>query len=156
MTDPHEKIILDDVKNFGWHAVAIVDDPALTFVYTVGLMETVNHPELCVFGLKSDSAHQLLSAMVGMIRRGHGFFAGERFEDHARNPLRIDSVSEHWHPQFFGYAMWHCRHRGKIGSLKMMQVLWSDRDGRFPDEVDCKPEVAAAQPILREPPHARN
>src|SRR5688572_23904947 len=97
MYDPHEKVILEDVKKFGWHAVTIIDDPALTFVYTVGLMETTNHPELCVFGLKSDSAHQLLSAMVRIIREGQGVIPGERFQDHAGNPLRIDSVSEQWH-----------------------------------------------------------
>jgi hypothetical protein len=156
MTDPHEKIILDDVKNFGWHAVGINDDPAGAFVYTVGLMETANHPEICIFGLRSDSAHQLLSAMVRIIREGQPFMPGERFQDHTRNPFRIDHVSQEWHTRFFGYAMWHCRHRGKIGSLQMMQVLWSDDDGRFPGEPHCNPQVMAAQPVLRDPPHKHN
>ena len=148
MIDPEEQGILDTVQKHGWSAMAIDDDPAGRFIYTVGLMETFNHPELCVFGLHSSRAHGILSAMVKIIRGGASFAPGEPLVDPTGHPLLVAEVSVKWHERFFGYAMWHCRHCGRMGELSVLQVLWSDHQGRFPDDSSCDPKVIAMQPVL--------
>jgi hypothetical protein len=48
----------------------------------------------------------------------------------------------------FGYAMWHRRYVGKIGTLEAVQCVWPDKAGLFPGEPGCDAEVEALQPDL--------
>src|SRR5690348_5316221 len=59
--DESEQKVLDDIKNFGWHCVHILAEHDLPqYSFTVGLFESYGHPELIMFGLASETAHQIL------------------------------------------------------------------------------------------------
>jgi hypothetical protein len=67
----YEQDIAADVERIGWSAVSIAD-VSPSFVYSVGLMFSLGHPELIVFGL-ADEGYDVLRAMVEDIRGGRSF-----------------------------------------------------------------------------------
>jgi hypothetical protein len=147
MTDEDE--IAAVVREHGWYAASIYDhDPP--FLFTIGLMQSWNHPELITFGLESQIAHPILSAMVRDIRAGTFFREPGTFlgvlADHYR--IGIRRVHPTQHQLYLGYAMGYCRYLGRIGELEAVQVFWPDKAGKFSFEVGCDLEVFRCQPRL--------
>ena len=58
-------------------------------------------------------------------------------------------VAERHHAEYVGYAMWHRRRVGRIGTLQVLQLIWPDKAGLFPDEAGCNPKVVELQPLLQ-------
>jgi hypothetical protein len=144
-----EEEIAEVVREFGWYAASIYDhDPP--FLYSIGLLSTLAHPEFVVFGLESNNAHALLSGLIRDIRAGqsfalpgvHALNLGEDF----RVALRL--VHESQHPLYLGLAMGYCRHLGRIGQLQAVQVFWPDLSSKFPFDVGCDLDVYRLQPRL--------
>ena len=115
---------------------------------TVGLMFSLGHAELIVFGL-GDEGYNVLRAMVEDIRGGRSFADPGAYEGVlAQGFIATRRVHPSQHESYFGYAMGYCRERGRIGALAAVQVFWPDRVGRFPFERECDEAVRAAQPRL--------
>ncbi len=141
--------IADDVRQYGWSAQNVFDhDPP--FLYSVGLMQTENHPEFIVFGLEPDNAHALVSALVRDIRAGarfdqagiHTIIIGDEFRVGFR---RVHPTQQ---PLYLGFAMGFCTNIGRIGELEAVQAFWPDANGKFPFEVGCDLGVYQCQPRL--------
>ena len=141
--------IAEVVREHGWFAASISDhDPS--FLYSIGLTQTWNHPELILFSLGPNDAHALFSAMIRKIRAGRpftqqGVYAVTLAEDHR---VGIRRVHPSQHPLYLGFAMSYCRYLGRIGELEAVQVFWPDSGGRFPFEVGCDLGVYQCQPRL--------
>jgi hypothetical protein len=144
-----EEEIAEVVREHGWFAASISDHHP-PFVYSIGLMQTCDHPELIVFGLEPSDAHGLLSRVVRGIRAGstyaqpgvYGTVLGEQ------NRIGVRRVHPTQHPLYLGFAMGYCRHIGRIGELEAVQVFWPDSGGKFPFEVGCDLGVYQCQPRL--------
>ncbi len=144
-----EAEIAEIVREYGWFAADIYDHSP-PFVYSVGLMQTCDHPELIIFGLEPGDAHGILSNMFHAIRNGESFretctyvgiLTGHR-------SVGIRPVDPSQHPLYLGLAMGYCRFIGRIGELMAVQVFWPDQIGKFPFEVGCDLEVYRRQPRL--------
>ncbi len=148
-----ERRVIDDVRAYGWHGVWVAEDEeGPGFNYSVGLLESLEHPELILFGLKREVMHDIMWEMVRSIQ------AGRRFEQ----PGLYDGIIEglacavrpvHATQQrlYLGYALWYLRWRGGQRELQAVQVFWPGKDGRFPWEPGCAAVVAARQPLLYRP-----
>jgi hypothetical protein len=145
-----EEEIAEVVREHGWYAANVYDgDPP--FLYTIGLMQTLGHPEFIMFGLEADNAHALFAHLVRDIRAGRSYDEAD---------VRTVSIggNEHWvgfrrvhptqHELYLGFAMGYCRHIGRSGELEAMQVFWPDSTGKFPFDVDCDLDVYQLQPRL--------
>ena len=129
----------------GWHAISVTDHPP-GFVYTCGLMTTFGHPEVIIFGLSPIAAYSVLEVLVADIRSGRSFAESGLYEGVLVDfPLAVRPVDPTQYELYLGYAMGHCRHTGKTGRLVAVQVFWPDKQGRFPFEVRCDPEISALQ-----------
>src|SRR5262249_53986273 len=64
--------IAEVVRQFGWYAASISDHEP-PFLYTIGLMQSFNHPDLILFGLDADNTHALFSQLVDDIRAGKSY-----------------------------------------------------------------------------------
>ncbi len=143
----YEQKIAADVERVGWSAISI-SDVSPSFVYTVGLMFSLGHPELIVFGL-ADEGYNVLGAMVEDIRGGRSFASPGTYHGVlAQGSISTRPVHPSQHDPYLGYAMGYCRERGRLGELEAVQVFWPDRAGRFPFDRDCDEAVWAAQPRL--------
>jgi hypothetical protein len=143
-----EDIINEDIRKNGWSALSVSDaDPP--FLYTVGLMQSWNHPELVIFGLESGEAHRVISLIVqsiscGGLYRDAGTFSGlERSAS-----IGIRAVHPTQHPLFLGYAMGQCRAIGRWGELQTVQIFWPVKNGKFPFDPGCDLETFRRQPRL--------
>jgi hypothetical protein len=152
MFDESEQRVVDDVARYGWHLVGVnadLDGPA--FAYTIGLVRTLGHPEVIMFGLAIDTMWRILNAIGEQVRGGHSFVAAGLYDDLIeRYPCKVVPVAERFHSRYLGFAMWYARYAGAIGDLSAVQCLWPDRAGRFPDEAGCDPSIVALQPRLTE------
>jgi hypothetical protein len=149
--DETEQKILEDIERHGWSVICILEDASgPSFVYSIGMMHTLNHPEIIIFGLDIDLMWRMVNGIGDDIQNGRTFTERGLYEEILEGfACRIEPVDDSHHPTYLGYAMWHRRHIGQIGTLQAVQCLWPDRNGRFPDEPGCHPEVVRLQPLLR-------
>jgi len=140
----------EDVRNHGW-SLASVCDHRPPFHYTIGLMHTLGHPEFVVFGLDSDNAHALLTALIRDIRAGRSF-ADSGIQtillggtEHRVGFRRVHPTQ---HEFYLGFAMGFLSNIGRMGELDAIQAFWPDTNGKFPFEVGCDLDVCLLQPRL--------
>jgi len=147
-----EETIAADIERLGWIAISVRDiDPP--FLYTVGLMQTFDHPEAIVFGLEPNAAHSILAVVVANLRTGRRYKEAGEYEDVLDGyPISVRLVHPLWHEHYFGYAMGFCREIGRIGGLQAIQLFWPDRHGRSPFESNCDLDTYRCQPRLDLPP----
>jgi len=75
-----------DVAEYGWHVVMVSgDEEGPGFAYSVGLKETFGHPEIIMFGLRSDLMHTLINDLGEMLRQGQTLAVGEPVHGLVRN-----------------------------------------------------------------------
>src|SRR6516162_6589826 len=123
----------EDVRVYGW-SMASISDQFSSFQYTIGLMETLDHPEFIVFGLEAGNGHALFSGLVRDIRgrrsfEDPGIYIVKLGGDEHRVGIR--SVHQTQHPLYLGFAMGFLTHIGRMGELEAMQAFWPDHAGMF-------------------------
>lgn len=151
--DEIQRRALDDIKQYGWHLITVPDDDeGPGFVYSVGMMQTLNHPEIIMFGLEPELMADVIDGMGHQIRKGRCFARPGLVDDFLKDyPCKIVPVAKQWHAEYLGYAIWHRRYLGQPDTLQAVQCLWPDKRGRFPDEPSCSPNIKACQPLLARP-----
>jgi hypothetical protein len=141
--------IAEVVREHGWFAASVSDgDPP--FLYSIGLMQSYDHPELIVFGLEPDDAHALFSGLIRDIRAGKSFSKPGEYTvtlgtDFQVGIRRVDPTQ---HPLYLGLAMAYLTNRGQIGELEAVQAFWPDSTGKFPFDPGCELGVFHSQPRL--------
>jgi hypothetical protein len=60
------------------------------------------------------------------------------------SPVLFKTVDQRWYKAFFGTAIAFYRRP----SIPFLQILWADRDERFPTTLGCDPAVRDRQPSL--------
>lgn len=144
-----EEEIAEVVRQYGWYAASIFDHEP-PFLYTIGLMQTLDHPEMIVFGLDPENAHALFSSLVEQIRVGQSFASPQVHTlsiGRGEHQVGIRRVHPTQH-LYLGFAMGYCRFIGRPGELEAVEVFWPDAKGKFPFDVGCELSVYQAQPRL--------
>lgn len=145
-----EAEISEVVRRSGWFG-ANVSDGEPPFLYSIGLLQTFDHPELIVFGLEPQIASDLLSRIVQAIRDGQEFADRVTTTIHANGTdllLAFRKVHRTKHPLYLGYAMGYCRRTGRWDGLEALQVYWPDNGGKFPFDVGFDSDLSELQPRL--------
>ena len=147
--DDSDRQVLRDIEAHGWHGVLIEDDEPSTYVFSVGVLHTLDHPEFVMFGLDAKLMHQVIWGAYRFVQGGRRFETEGLYEDLLEwYAVAIRTVHLSWHAHYLGYAQWHRRYVGKTGSLRAVQIVWPDKAGLFPWEPGCHPSVIALQPRL--------
>jgi Domain of unknown function (DUF4262) len=133
--------VVSDIAEYGWHGVHVADsiDPHV-WSYSIGLLETWKHPELILFGLPFETAHQVIWDAIYDIERGVRFGPLDRWEVFKNGyEATFLPVDPRW-LEFMGQALRH--YDDDVGAL---QCAWPDRERRMPWEAGYDD---AAQPLL--------
>lgn len=151
MLDETEQNILTDIGRYGWSLIGVPEcAEGPSFVYSIGMMHTLDHPEVIMFGLDIELMWRIVNDIGADVRNGRRFIDTGLYEGVIEGfACKVKPVAEAHHTTYLGYAMWHRRHVGRIGTLRAVQCLWPDRDGVFPDEQNCDPDVVRLQPLLQ-------
>jgi hypothetical protein len=114
------------------------DDLGPSFAYTVGLWHTHRSPELAMFGLD-------IYLMQDGIAAGEPVEADqERHDLIKRYPVVLKQVDLRWYREYFGQAIAFYRRP----PFPILEVVWPDRDGRFPWQPEHRQQHPALQPKL--------
>jgi hypothetical protein len=148
---PAEQKLLDDVDEFGLHIVHVAETEAAPgYSFSVGLWESFEQPEVVVVGLPDEVAEDLLNSLADEAAEGTRFLAGQ---DHqglvVGYPVRFVGVPEAMVPTWLPTAQW--AYAG--ATFPCVQLVWPDKQGRWPWDPAVREGFAAAQPVLgREAP----
>jgi len=143
------------LDRYGWTVIA-VDEGAggPAFAYTVGLSAKFGSPELCVAGLPSRAAGELLGKLVEDVSAGRLSLDGDNVP--AGLGETQDCVWRRVHPsQFvgdnFGALLRWREEEGAASSPEAYQWVWPDDEGRLPFDSACRLEVRMMQTPLWAP-----
>lgn len=148
--DKHDCIdddnLLDDVKKFGWAVILIeASDYLPGFGYTVGLWKNYNHPEIISFGLRTETLHSILNIAGEIVKSGVQLYVNKDYDDFfENNSARLLKVDYRNISDYFGYAISFNNHE----DFPALQLVWTDRNNKFPWEQDFEEEFIFKQPLL--------
>ena len=148
--NPAEQKVLDDVEQYGLHVVNVLAEGDLPeFSYTIGLYKNFNHPEVLVYGLPRNRAHPLLNDVGDEVRAGKKYLAGQTYDDFLegyRCTFRTIPVTQY--PEYLGWASWFYDH----GPFPSLQLVYPDREGRWPWQEGVSEGFRSCQLILADVP----
>ena len=142
----NEKKLLDDIKKYGWAVLSIENSAYLpNFSYTVGLWKNYNHPELICFGLTSKTLQTVLNIGGEIVKSGKIIEVGKIYDDFFENgSTSFLNVAQANIADYFGYAQWFNDYK----EFEALQLIWTDRDDRFPWDSEYSEEFTWKQPLL--------
>ena len=136
-----------DIARVGWHIVLVEGEDTPGFLYTVGLWQSYQHPELLIVAPGKEA-----SGFAGNISElGKRVAAGEVLTP--KVPIdkafaKFDGVAREIHktlrPRYFGVA--EAVYEGR--DYPALQVFWPDRQSRYPWESQADSKLFSAQPLL--------
>ncbi len=137
-------IMQEMIDKHGW---VITGVPGL-IIYTIGLIDKFQHPELLIHGLNPTQSESILRCAVDCVKDGVKFIPGSLHtgvvRDYKVKPLRVDPSNYHdWLGQALDY---HGR------SLDVLQLLWPDTNLKYPGDkgyekrFDCQKRFDVRRP----------
>jgi hypothetical protein len=137
------------VDEHGW-AVQYVSGTAESppYAYTVGLA-AAGSSELLVYGLPREVSHHLCTEAVARAE-SEGALEPHRDYDGILSGFPARFLPMAGAQEVDEFAVVRRLWRGL--DFEAFQLVWPDRDGRFPWEADCDPDVVRAQPLRGAPP----
>jgi len=143
----YERDVVAKVRKYGWFQLRVVGDEKspLSFSYTTGFWRTLGAPEILLFSLPEQTAHNVLWDVFRYLKSGQrpqagvpvsGIFgnANAVFLPVARRNYQTYMRTTRW---FYGHEDFPC-----------FQLFWPDRQGRFPWEAEFEVEFRKDQPDL--------
>lgn len=140
------------IKEYGYTVIFVFagesDEDSAPFAYTVGLTEK-GHPEMIVFGMPHTTAHRLISLAVEQLLEDK-LVIGEPVSEIAT----CDMIFQHVEPSRAADYIYQANDRAKR-DLPAIQMVWPDRNGKFPWDADFEKEFEGKQIMLFEPEKLR-
>jgi hypothetical protein len=122
------------------------DEAAPPWAYSVGMWHTSQAPELVLCGLSVERAASIINVIGSRVADGAAFGPNDVLDDVCPAPLAFRPVEASWRApggllaiSDFFYGMVRPPY---------LQVVWSDRNGRFPWERGFQPAFDRLQPLL--------
>lgn len=138
------------VKAAGWQVILVPGEgEAPGFLFTIGLWQIYNHPEVLLFAPSSDPRDMggSIQRLVERVRAGERFEPGKSHEGFFNQyPGRFREIDRRWYPEFLGTAGGYY----ESFDFPALQLFWPDRQGRFPWESEFNRSLFSLQPILSE------
>lgn len=140
-----EKIAVD-VSQYGLSVMLVSEsEDGPKFGYSIGLSHSYNHPEIIVFGLNHEVAGVIINTIGRRIEDGERFEPGKKYEELLDGYSCVfREVPTGCYPEYFGYA----RQFYKGWNFAVLQLVWPDKDHRYPWDTDFAPHWIWQQPLL--------
>jgi hypothetical protein len=141
----------DMVQEEGWADIGVfptVDSPGNTFNYSIGLAAYGGY-EYMMVGLSSNTMHNFIGAIHAKLQTGWRPTEGEVVDDLANLPMRFNLMTDD-HQANMARRYWNSYAEG---DFQVMQVVWTDRNGKFPDEEGFEAEFVGRQSVDGTPLH---
>jgi len=135
-----------DIEKYGLSVILIqATDYLPSFAYSIGLWQKFKHPEIICFGLNTKTLHALINDVADVVKNGHAIETGKNysdfFEDARSEFIKVDQRNL---IDYFGAALNYYNSE----DLSAIQLIWTDRNDKFPWENDFEEEFEFRQPLL--------
>jgi len=135
-----------DIDKYGLTVIILkATDYLPSFAYSIGLWEKYQHPEIISFGLTTKTLHAIVNNAARIVKGGREIKTNttysEIFQGANAEFVKVDKRSIH---DYFGTAI------DFYNSYKFpaLQLIWTDRNNKFPWEQDFEEEFTYRQPLL--------
>jgi len=130
--DEHERSFVANIREHGWFRTGVFpDDEGPGFSYSTGIWVTTRQPELIVFRLRDDLAHDVFWDLYRDAAAGRGLPLGQRTDQVFANlPAYVFPVAKRYYADYLGWGRWF--YGGD--DFPCLQIVWPDRAGLFPWE----------------------
>ena len=139
-------LIKEQMDRFGHSIISMnASDYLPSFAYTVGLLESKNHPEIICFGLAPELLKDILNDVVqlikfsGALKLDHDY--GNIFKNSRASFLKVDqrNITDYFKVAELVY---------KSDDIQAIQLIWTDTQNLFPWEVGFNQKFKFKQPLL--------
>jgi hypothetical protein len=150
--EPKEQVdhkIIRDIIEHKCHIIGIPqDEQGPAYAFSVGLYLHFNHPEIVIFGLDYNVAGDVINQICSLVKKGRRFKHEETTHELfvGINAKLID-VAPKFYKEFFGTALWFYRSIGN--EFQFMQVVWPDKNGHFPWDLNSDEKFRASKTRLK-------
>jgi Domain of unknown function (DUF4262) len=137
------------IRNHGWAVIRVEpqgEEPG--YAYTIGLMQTYEHPEVIVFGLPLETMHDILNEIGTQVGAERRFAPGEMASGIIEGfDVAFRAVAPGARSAYMGLGI---DYYGR--DFPALHCLWPDRDGRFPWDLGASADFRRLQPMLSDGP----
>ncbi|MES2703536.1 MAG: DUF4262 domain-containing protein [Bacteroidota bacterium] len=144
--DQTEQALLHHVKTTGWFVMKVLASDYLPgFAYTIGLWKNYNHPEIISFGLTLDMLHAIINDAGEMVKDKKALNTYVPYSDFLeKSDVQFIPVDPRSIRDYFGWAVWF----NQGADFPAMQMVWNDRNNKFPWDPEYQEEFKFRQPLL--------
>lgn len=146
--DPVEKNFVAKIREYGFFRTEVgADGEAPGFSYTTGVWINTGHPEMIMFGMKGDIAHDVFWDLFRNARTDVFLPIGRRTDQvFANSDAYAFAVAEKYYGDYLGWSRWFYGRE----NFTCVQIVWPDPAGLFPWEAGFAQRFADDQPDLTE------
>ena len=135
-----------NIEKFGLQVIMVKATPYLpSFAYSIGLWETYKHAEIICFGLSIELMHALINDVAEIIKKGEEINIQKTytniFEGSHAEFLKVEQENI---GDYFTVTMRYYGH----DQFPALQLVWTDRNNKFPWKSDYEEEFMYRQPLL--------
>jgi len=146
--DSDEQTFVAKVREHGWFRMSVAgDSEGPGFSYTTGFWVSARQPEVILFGLKSETAHDVFWDLFRDAEGNKSLVPGRATQEVFGNqPAYVFPVAKRFYAEYLGWSRWF------YGSddFPCFQIVWPDRNGVFPWQPGFDPQFFGSQPDLSE------
>lgn len=146
--DSAERSFVAKIREHGWFRTGVFADAGGPgFSYTTGFWRNAGRPELIMFGMRDEIAHDIFWDLYRDALAGTDLPVGKRAEDIFGNaPAYVFPVARRHYKDHLGWNCWF--YAGD--EFPCLQIVWPDRAGLFPWEDRFDRSFEASQVDLTE------
>lgn len=135
-----------DIEKFGWKVMLLEATNYLpSFAYTIGLWKNYKHPEIISFGLTTKTLHLIINDAGEIAKAGQIIEVGKTYDNSFENSdTQFVIVDDRNIADYFGQAINYYNAK----DFPAIQLVWTDRNNRFPWDNDYEKEFEFRQPLL--------
>lgn len=144
----YERRVVANVGKYGWHCTSVsggLVDAKPGFSYTVGLFHSYRQPEFIIFGLEAGISYAILKILADAAAAGEMYALDKAcdalVEDY--ECVFVEVPRARFNDHVFS-ASWFYAGR----NFPLYQVVWPDREGRYPWNERATPDPLHEQPVL--------
>ncbi|KTF69989.1 DUF4262 domain-containing protein [Sphingomonas sp. HT-1] len=146
--DESDQDFVEKVRQYGWAFTSVpADEQGPGFRFTTGLWHSTGHAELILFSMKRDIVRDVFADLFRAAKAGNRLPTSESTDRAFANlPAYAFPVATRFYPEYLGRSRWF--YGGD--DFPCLQIVWPDRESRFPWQPGFNPEFADDQPDLSE------
>lgn len=136
-----------NIEKYGLSVIAIeATDYLPSFAYSIGLWKKYKHPEIIAFGLTIKTLHDTINSAADIVKGGQSIEPGKDYYDNIfeKAVARFVKVDPLNIGDYFGYAIDFYNSK----EFPALQLVWPDRNNKFPWEKDFEEDFIYKQPLL--------